>query len=145
MRDSAHLILLDPTVSRDLPVNTGLTPDQSVSKLDIESLLSINGLHAYETSPHVQYFFNPPPPICLFLPSDNVFEGREEAPSQGPKKGARSLFVGHTSTSFSEDTEDLDSMLHRVCRDGGAYGGEETIRHDGAGVVLLFVGPSSPV
>jgi hypothetical protein len=78
-----------------------------------------------------------------FPPLDNVFEGREEASSEGPKKGARSL--GHTSTSFPEDTEDLDSMLHRVCGDGGAYGGEETIRHDGAGVVLLFVGPSSPV
>ena len=53
--------------------------------------------------------------------------------------------MGHTSTSFSEDTKDLASMLHRVCGDGGAYGGEKTIRHNGARVIFLSVGPSSPV
>ena len=58
---------------------------------------------------------------------DNAFEGCEETSNQGPKQGARSLFVGPTSTSFSEDTKDLVSMLHRVCGDGGAYGGEKTI------------------
>src|SRR5258708_3487994 len=94
---------------------------------------------------HVQYFSIPP--IGLFLPLDNVFERRdsEEASSQGPKNGTWNLFVVHTGTSLPEDTEDLDSMLHRVCGDGGAYGGEETFRHDGAGVVLLFVRLSSPV
>jgi hypothetical protein len=59
-------------------------------------------------------------------PLDNAFKKREEV-NQGPKQGARSLFVGHTSTSFPEGTKDLVSMLHRVCGHGGAYGGEETI------------------
>ena len=63
----------------------------------------------------------------LRTPLDNAFKGREEASNQGPKQGARSLFVGHTSTSFPEDSKDLVSMLHRVCGHGGAYGGEETI------------------
>ena len=83
-------------------------------------------------------------PIRLFPPLDNALERREEASNQGPKKGVRSLFVGHTSTSFPEDTQDLVSMLHRVCGDGGAYGGEETIRHDGARVIFLSVGLSFP-
>ena len=47
--------------------------------------------------------------------------------SKGPKQGARSLFVGHTSTPFPKDSKDLASMLHRVCGHGRAYGGEETI------------------
>ena len=83
-------------------------------------------------------------PARAFLNSlENAFEGRKEASNQGPKQGAKSLFVGHTSTSFQKDTKDLVSLLHRVCGDGGAYGGEKTIRHDGACVVFLSVGPSS--
>ena len=53
--------------------------------------------------------------------------------------------MGHPSIPFPEDIENLVSMLHRACGDIGAYGGEEAIRHDGAGVILLSVGPSSPV
>ena len=52
--------------------------------------------------------------------------------------------MGHTSTSFQKDTKDLVSLLHRVCGDGGAYGGEETIQHDGARLIFLSVGPGSP-
>lgn len=52
--------------------------------------------------------------------------------------------MGHTSTSFPEDTKDLVSVLHRVRGDGGAYGGEETVQHNGARVVFLSVSPSSP-
>jgi hypothetical protein len=78
--------------------------------------------------------------VFLILPFDNALEELEEASYQGPKQGARTFLVGHTSTSFPEDSEDLVSMLHRVWRDGGAYGGEETIQHDGARVVFLSVG-----
>ena len=53
--------------------------------------------------------------------------------------------MGHTSLPFPEDTEDLVSMLHRACGDIGAHGGDEAIRHDGAGIVLLSVGPTPPV
>ena len=63
----------------------------------------------------------------LQTPLDNASKGREEASNQGPKQGARSLFVGHTSTPFPKDSKDLASMLHRVCGHGRAYGGEETI------------------
>jgi len=53
--------------------------------------------------------------------------------------------VGHTSTPFSEDTEDLVSMLYRPCSDISAYGVEEAVRHHGADIVLLCVSPIPPV
>ena len=53
--------------------------------------------------------------------------------------------MGHASSPFPEDTEDLDSVLHRACGNVGAHGVEEDVRHNGAGVVLLCVSASPPV
>lgn len=53
--------------------------------------------------------------------------------------------MGHAGTPFPEDTEDLDSMLHRTGGDVGADGVEEDVRHNGAGVVLLCVSANPPV